>query len=135
MKSKAKALDEQIAMIHSNHVLKIAIYFVSYLLATGGVHFVVTLILRQYRLPDGGLKRAGAIIGVLERIFVLTLVLIGEYSSIALIFTAKSIARFEELKSRKFAEYYLIGTLASILCAMLLGILTRCLLGGNDLFG
>ncbi len=96
---------------------------------------MVTLILRQYRLPDGGLKRAGAIIGVLERIFVLTLVLIGEYSSIALIFTAKSIARFEELKSRKFAEYYLIGTLASILCAMLLGILTRCLLGGNDLFG
>jgi len=89
---------------------------------------MVTLILRQYPLPDGGLKRAGALIGILERIFVLTLVLIGEYSSIALIFTAKSIARFEELKKRRFAEYYLIGTLSSILLAMLLGIFTRRLL-------
>ncbi|KPL19544.1 MAG: hypothetical protein AMJ92_02810 [candidate division Zixibacteria bacterium SM23_81] len=117
-------------MIQSNSALKIAIYLGSYLLAAAGVHFVVTLILRQYRLPDGGLKRAGALIGILERTFVLTLVLIGEYSSIALIFTAKSIARFEELKDRKFAEYYLIGTLTSILCAMLIGILTRRLLDG-----
>ena len=118
-------------MIYPNSALKIAIYLGSYLLAAGGVHFLVTLILSQYRLPDGGLKRAGAIIGILERIFVLTLVLIGEYASIALIFTAKSIARFEELKNRKFAEYYLIGTLSSILLAMLVGILTRWLLKGD----
>ena len=118
-------------MIHSNSVLTIVIYLGSYLLAAGGVHFLVTLILSQYQLPDGGLKRAGAIIGILERLFVLTLVLIGEYASIALIFTAKSIARFEELKNRKFAEYYLIGTLSSILLAMLVGILTRWLLKGG----
>jgi hypothetical protein len=117
-------------MIPPNSALKIAIYLGSYLLAASGLHFIVTLILRQYRMPDGGLKRAGTLIGILERIFVLTLVLIGEYSSIALIFTAKSIARFEELKDRKFAEYYLIGSLASILCVMLVGILTRRLLHG-----
>ena len=45
-----------------------------------------------------------------------------------LIFAAKSIARFEDLKKREFAEYYLIGTLSSILLAMLLGILARWLL-------
>jgi formate/nitrite transporter FocA (FNT family) len=28
---------------------------------------------------------------------------------------AKSIARFEELKQREFAEYFLVGTLASVL--------------------
>jgi hypothetical protein len=115
-------------MIPPNPTLKIVIYLGSYLLAAGGVHFVVTLILKQYRLPDGGLKRAGAIIGILERIFVLTLVLIGEFASIALIFTAKSIARFEDLKRREFAEYYLIGTLASILLAMLVGILSKQLI-------
>ena len=115
-------------MIDQNSALKIATYSCSYLVGATGVHFIVTLILKHFRLPDGGLKRAGAVIGILERTFVLTLVLIGEYSSIALIFTAKSIARFEELKDRKFAEYYLIGTLASILCALLVGILTRRLL-------
>jgi len=41
---------------------------------------------------------------------------------------AKSIARFQELKERKFAEYYLIGTLSSILFAMLVGIFASWLL-------
>lgn len=79
-------------------------------------------------MPQRGLKRAGATIGVLERMLVLTLVLLGQYAAIALIFAAKSIARFEELKDRQFAEYYLIGTLSSILFAMLVGILTTWVL-------
>lgn len=37
---------------------------------------------------------------------------------------AKSIARFSELKKRSFAEYYLIGTLASILFAIVIGMAT-----------
>ena len=76
------------------------------------------------------MKHAGAAIGILERIFVLTFVLVGQYAAIALIFTAKSIARFEELKDRQFSEYYLIGTLSSILVALAAGILTRILVDG-----
>ena len=41
---------------------------------------------------------------------------------ITVIFAAKSIARFNELKDRKMAEYYLIGTLLSITFALLAGI-------------
>lgn len=40
---------------------------------------------------------------------------------LALLVTAKSIARFEELKERRFAEYYLAGILASLLVALTLG--------------
>jgi hypothetical protein len=89
----------------------------SYVVAAAGVHLIVNWILRRYQLPERGLKRAGATIGVLERMLVLTLVLLGQYASIALIFTAKSIA-----------QYYLIGTLSSILFAMLVGILTTWVL-------
>jgi len=101
------------------------IYFSSYILAVVGGHFFVRILLKKYHLPaEGGLEGAGAMIGILERVFTLTLVLVGQYMALGLILTAKSIARFEELKDRKFAEYYLIGTLSSMLFATLIGILT-----------
>ncbi len=105
------------------------IYILSYIIVVVLGHFFVRIILRKYPLPEkGGLEGAGAIIGILERIFTLTFVLIGQYTALALIFAAKSIARFEDLKNRKFAEYYLIGTLSSLLFAMLIGIFTLWLL-------
>jgi hypothetical protein len=103
----------------------ILIYFSSYILAVVGGHFFVRVILKKYPLPEeGGLEGAGAMIGILERIFTLTLVLVGQYMALALVLAAKSIARFEDLKNRKFAEYYLIGTLSSMLCVVFVGIFT-----------
>lgn len=109
--------------------LRVLVYLCAYLFAVGGGHLVVRLILRRYTLQeDGGLKGAGAMIGILERVFTLTLVLLGQYMALGLILTAKSIARFEELKNRQFAEYYLIGTLSSMLVAIFIGIGTLWLL-------
>lgn len=64
-----------------------------------------------------GFAGAGRLIGILERTLALALVLYGQWAAVALLVTAKSIARFEELKERRFAEYYLVGTLASLLVA------------------
>jgi hypothetical protein len=101
------------------------IYFSAYILAVVGGHLFVRFILQRYSLPEvGGLEGAGALIGILERIFTVTLVLVGQYMALGLILTAKSIARFEDLKDRKFAEYYLIGTLSSMLFAVFIGIFT-----------
>ncbi len=75
-------------------------------------------------LPDWEPERddedlgAGATIGGLERWIVLVLGLAGRWEAVALVLAAKSIARFEELKRRPFAEYFLIGTLASVLVAV-----------------
>lgn len=64
---------------------------------------------------------AGRAIGILERTLTLALILYGEWAAIGLLIAAKSIARFEEIKIRRFAEYYLIGTLASLLVALAVG--------------
>lgn len=63
---------------------------------------------------DKGVTGGGSIIGVLERLISLALGYMGLYSLIGLVLTAKSIARFEQLKEKEFAEKYLVGTLASL---------------------
>jgi hypothetical protein len=64
--------------------------------------------------------RAGRCIGILERLIVLILALYGQYSAIAFVFAAKSIARFKKIEDDPtFAEYYLMGTLFSALAAIL----------------
>jgi hypothetical protein len=70
----------------------------------------------------------GRAIGALERALTLTLVLLGEYSAVGWIIAAKSLARFRALEDREFAEYFLIGTLASFLLAMVTGVGIRLLL-------
>ena len=60
------------------------------------------------------LQNAGLYIGWLERSLVLTALLLQSPATIGLILTAKSIARYPEFKSERFAEYFLIGTLLSM---------------------
>ncbi|MGX7108541.1 DUF3307 domain-containing protein [Facklamia miroungae] len=70
-------------------------------------------------IKQEGLQGAGALIGNLERILSLIFLGMGQVNAIGLIYTAKSIARFKRLEEDKgFAEYYLIGTLYSILYAL-----------------
>lgn len=69
---------------------------------------------------------SGRVIGILERLLVCTLTLLGEFSAIAFVITAKSIARYEKMKDDKdFAEIYLVGTLASVASAIAVPLLVR----------
>lgn len=61
---------------------------------------------------------AGSLIGTLERWIILLLGVAGLWGTVGLVMAAKSIARFEELKERPFAEYFLVGTLSSVLVAI-----------------
>ncbi len=72
----------------------------------------------------------GRMIGCLERTLVYGLVLFGQWGALGFVIAAKSIARFKELDDKHFADYYLIGTLASMLVAVGTGILVRYLLSG-----
>lgn len=68
----------------------------------------------------------GRTIGNLERYLILTLVLFGQWVALGFIIAAKSIARFPELtapRHKDFAEYYLIGTLTSVLVALASGMI------------
>ena len=70
----------------------------------------------------------GRTIGALERALAFTMILLGQYSAVGWIIAAKSLARFKALEDREFAEYFLIGTLASFLLAVLAGVGVRILL-------
>lgn len=70
----------------------------------------------QFKTDAETIPGAGAIIGNLERILSAIFLALNQIAAIGFIYTAKSIARFKEIDDNKgFAEYYLIGTLFSIL--------------------
>jgi hypothetical protein len=77
------------------------------------------------------LQDAGMYIGWLERFLVVTALLVQSPATVGLILTAKSIARYPEFKSERFAEYFLIGTLLSISMAILGGMLLAKLIFGQ----
>ena len=55
-------------------------------------------------------------IGTIERLIMLVLLSVNQYSAMGFVLTAKSIARYDKItKDEKFAEYYLLGTLVSTL--------------------
>ncbi len=62
--------------------------------------------------------RVGATVGILERLLICALVLGGAVEAIGLVIAAKTLARFKQLDDREFAEYYLLGTLASVSVAV-----------------
>lgn len=61
----------------------------------------------------------GGRIGNLERLITMIMLFLGQYTAVALVFTAKSIVRFKDFENRDFAEYYLYGTLLSVVTALI----------------
>lgn len=69
---------------------------------------------------------AGRMIGMIERTIMLVFLAIGQYSSVGLVLTAKSIARYDRIaKDKDFAEYYLLGTLLSTIAVVLSSFIVR----------
>lgn len=61
----------------------------------------------------------GKYIGILERTFIYFLIIFQQYAAIGILLGLKTFARFKELDKRDFAEYFLIGSMLSILTALL----------------
>jgi hypothetical protein len=106
------------------------LYTCAYLIAIFGGAYFVGYFLSPYRKEkvegeSTGLSKAGRKIGKVERAIILTLALLGEFGTISFVFVAKSMARFEQLKERHFAEYYLLGTLLSIFFALAIALLVQ----------
>lgn len=65
-------------------------------------------------------NRIGRRIGTMERLIMLAFLSVNQYTAMGFVLTAKSIARYDKIaKDEKFAEYYLLGTLVSVLCVIL----------------
>lgn len=78
--------------------------------------------------PNGdSLQNAGQWIGIMERLLILTFILVGRWEGVGFLMAAKSIFRFGDLKDAKdmkLTEYVLIGTLLSFGMAIAAGLIT-----------
>ena len=102
-----------------------------FLLVANETNLAIRVLLHRFQMEpkstpsdqvDDREYNAGRVIGMLERwLIYIVVVLAQNYNVIALILAAKGIARFRQLEEREFAEYVLIGTLASILLTVMIG--------------
>jgi hypothetical protein len=77
---------------------------------------------------DTSLPNAGKWIGRLERILILTFILVNQFEAIGFLIAAKSVFRFGDLRDesdRKRTEYILIGTLVSFTITIGIGLLVE----------
>lgn len=81
---------------------------------------------RVVRPPSPDL--VGATIGALERLLIVTFILTANQAAVGFVIAAKTLARFKQLDDREFAEYYLLGTLASVSIAVATGLLAAAAL-------
>jgi hypothetical protein len=80
----------------------------------------------EYKKLEKKTIDTGAIIGKCENILIITFILIGAYTALALVFAAKSIVRSRAMQERP--EYYLVGTMINFTFSILMGLLTKLLL-------
>ena len=98
----------------------IMVYILVYLVCTTpAAIFIKNIFLQmEFQKDSDELVKSGYYIGILERVIILTLGLMGEIGAIGFVIAAKSIARFKQLEDKRFAEKYLFGTLLSTLISL-----------------
>jgi len=82
--------------------------------------FIGQLLPAEDEKPDKRIdpRMMGATIGVLERVLVIALLPGGGPAAVGFVVAAKTLARFRELNNKRFAERYLLGTMASVTIAL-----------------
>jgi len=118
-------LIEGLANIFEKSKIDVSIIFLWLLLVlilAKPLNITIKQLLDKYKVKDDlGIENAGAFIGTLERIIIVLLISINQFSTIGLVLTAKSVARYNKIaEDKQFAEYYLLGTLLSTLFALVI---------------
>ncbi len=62
--------------------------------------------------------KAGRYIGALERLIIMVGLIIGSWDILVAVIALKTVARYQELDKKIEAEYFLVGSLSSILWAI-----------------
>lgn len=126
---KAKALNDIIGDLYQEK--NIWIVTMGYMVVIWPMRFVIALATNRWRkeIQNDGLMDAGKWVGQIERILILTFVIINKFEAIGFLIAAKSVFRFSDInKDRKEAEYILIGTLLSFALSIVWGIILTYLL-------
>lgn len=84
--------------------------------------------IRQLESENESLTKAGAMIGYLERVLILTFVLLNQYTAIGFVLALKTAFRFKDTDDRRKAEYMMMGTFLSFSLTIGIGLGVRYLL-------
>ena len=117
------------------HIAALAIVATTVLVMERGGTYIVRGCLRKAdTLPRVGLRNSeidaaeinrGRLIGNLERLVLTVVVAAGSYAALGFLVAAKGLIRSEEFQNRDFTEYFLVGSLASVLVALCAGLILR----------
>lgn len=105
--------------------LQIGVYAALLLLLTFGGNWACRIVLRLSATktpPETGETislRAGRTIGQLERVLIFIGLIASSWEIIAAVVALKTVARYRKLDDQNNAEYFLVGSLASILWGVL----------------
>lgn len=66
------------------------------------------------------MKKYGKMIGIIERIIIISAILISQFQIVLLLITIKSIVRFKEI-TNKTSDYYIIGNFSDFSISFLIG--------------
>ena len=123
---------EAIRMPFTNY--QFSLIFFGYLLVTVPVGYIIKLATKNMQktntpapVPDLSVNR-GKQIGILERMIILTFILLGQYAAIGFLITGKSIIRFANNDEHLRSEYMLIGTMMSYALCIGIGVSINWLL-------
>ncbi len=95
------------------------------LVTFGGTHIVRGVLGKAGQVKGkrtGSAYRGGRLIGTLERLLLVLVVMVGSYEALGFIVAAKGLIRVKEFEDQNFAEYFIVGSLASVLLALVVGV-------------
>lgn len=114
-----------LALLNKDYLLVL----LGYLLLMKPASVLIGLVLTKISAPASSAKQgspaAGHLIGIAERLLILTLILAGQYSGVGLVVAAKSVLRYNDLRDshdRALTEYILLGSLLSFGITLLVAI-------------
>lgn len=111
------------SLTFTKKLLLIAIYSC---LATSVSNVVIKIFLGALKKNLGEDLKTGRNIGSIERILTISIILVGAWQALTVLYGSKTAIRFEKAKeSPDFAEYYILGTTISALFAVIIALAVK----------
>ncbi|MEP1554851.1 DUF3307 domain-containing protein [Paraglaciecola sp.] len=142
--SFATAKLDDIATLYKNITYKHLALVIGYLIILKPTSIVITMVLAPWtkELNDkasqtaqsasnkSSLESAGKMIGYLERLLILTFIVLNQFAAIGFLLATKSVFRFGDLtnsQGKKLTEYVMLGTLTSFTITIFVGLATSAI--------
>lgn len=136
---------DDIGALHKTITYKHLALVIGYLIILKPTSIVITMVLAPWtkELNDeasksaqtdsnnrSSLESAGKMIGYLERLLILTFIVLNQFAAIGFLLATKSVFRFGDLTnahSKKLTEYVMLGTLTSFTITIFVGLATSAI--------